>query len=83
MTDEARERERIAALAREMYLEEIERARRMTPEQKLRAGAELFDFASKATLAGIRQQNPDASEEEVRQILRQRLDWARERERSL
>jgi hypothetical protein len=45
----------------------------MTPEEKFRAGQQLFEGACRVTLAGIRNQNPGASEEECREILRQRL----------
>ena len=53
--------------------EDIEQARRMTPAQRLLAGAELFDFACAATKAGIRAQHPGADEATVLRILRQRV----------
>lgn len=62
-----------AALAEELYRERVVRARRMRPEEKLLAGEELFEYACSITMVGIRNQFPDASEEECRQILQQRL----------
>ncbi len=57
----------------ELYREELREARAMPLEQKILAGQQLFEGACRMTLAGIRNQNPDASEEECREILRQRL----------
>ena len=62
-----------AALAEELYRERVLRARRTPPEQKLLAGEELFEYACAITMAGIRNQFPEASEEECREILQQRL----------
>ena len=61
------------ALAEELYRERVLRARRTPPEEKLLAGQRLFEAACEITLAGIRHQFPEASEEECREILRQRL----------
>lgn len=65
--------------------EEIDDARRMTPQQKLEAGGELFDYACLATKAGIRMQHPHASETEILQLLRERVELGErlERERIL
>lgn len=60
-----------------LYREEIREARRLTPEQRLLAGPQLFDSACEMTKAGIRWQHPDADEERVMEILRQRLALAR------
>ena len=68
---------RIAELADELFRERVERARRMTEEQKLLAGPQLFDFACRFTCAGIRHQFPGATEEDVRRILRERLEIGR------
>ena len=38
------------------------------------AGEELFEYACAITLAGIRNQFPDASEEECLRILEERLE---------
>jgi hypothetical protein len=56
--------------------EDIEQARRMTPAQRLLAGAELFEYACAATKAGIRAQHPHADESEVLRLLRERLEIA-------
>lgn len=57
----------------EIYRDRVLRARRMTPEQKLFAGRELFDFGCTFVRAGIQNQNPGASEERVNELLRERL----------
>jgi hypothetical protein len=74
--------EEIRRLADEIYREKIRAARMMTPEQKLLAGAQLFDYACRITLSGIRSQNPDASEERVQEILRERLALAERLEKA-
>ena len=45
----------------------------MAPEEKLLAGEELFDYACSITLAGIREQFPNSTEEEQRRKLEERL----------
>ena len=57
----------------ELYREELREARAMPPDQKVLAGQQLFEGACRITLAGIRNQNPNASEAECLEILRQRL----------
>ena len=52
----------------------------MTLEQRLVQGAELFDYACQASLAGLRAQFPDATQAELQERLRQRLKRARELE---
>ncbi len=64
----------------ELYLEELREARAMDPAAKIRAGQQLFESACRVTLAGIRNQNPDASEEQCLEILRQRLEFQRSME---
>ena len=61
----------------ELYREELIEARAMSPEQKLLAGQQLFEAACRITMAGIRNQFPDASEAQCRAILRQRLEYQR------
>ena len=56
------------------------RARRMTLEQRLVQGTELFDYACQASLAGLRAQFPTATEAELQEHLRQRIRRARELE---
>jgi hypothetical protein len=64
----------------ELYREELRDARRMSPAEKIRAGQSLFESACRITLAGIRNQFPEASDEECREILRQRLKLQRKLE---
>ena len=68
--------ENLAQLRRER----IERARRMPPELKILAGPRLFALAVEAMRAGIRLQNPNATEAEIMAIIRQRLEKKRKRE---
>jgi hypothetical protein len=67
-------------LLESLYRERVLRARRMSPQDKLLAGARLFDYACRVTAAGIRSQHPDADDAKVLELLRQRLAWARRRE---
>jgi hypothetical protein len=55
------------------YRERVLWARRTPPEEKLLAGARLFDLACRIARDGIRHQYPQATEDEVREILAQRL----------
>jgi hypothetical protein len=61
----------------ELHREEIDRARRMSPGDRVLAGLRLFEFASRIAADGIRAQFPDADERRVLEILRQRLALAR------
>jgi hypothetical protein len=61
----------------ELYREEVLEARAMTAEQKFFLGQQLFEAACNFTLAGIRHQNPDASEAECIEMLRKRLELQR------
>ena len=65
-----------------LYREELREARAMSPDAKILAGQQLFEGACRITLAGIRNQNPGASEEQCREILRQRLELQRRLEAS-
>jgi hypothetical protein len=64
----------------ELYREELIEARAMSPEEKLLLGEELFAYACSITLAGIRNQFPDADETEQRRILERRLELQRKLE---
>lgn len=69
-------------LIEELARDEIQHARRMTFAQKFLAGAELFDYACSISIAGIRMQHPQFSEEEVAEELRRRLSISdRQREK--
>lgn len=54
----------------------IRQARETPPAERLMAGARLFDYACAVMMDGIRRQHPDASDEQVQQMVRERLDWA-------
>lgn len=64
----------------ELYREELREARVMPLEQKLLLGEELFAYACSITMAGIRNQFPEADEAERRRILEQRLELQRKLE---
>lgn len=55
------------------WLETIEHARRMRPEDKLTAGGDLFDHECEIALTGIRSRHPGISEADALDILRERL----------
>jgi hypothetical protein len=67
-------------LADDIYRERVLRARRTPIEQKLVAGAELFEYACRVTCDGIRHQNPGIDESRVQEILRERLALRRRME---
>jgi hypothetical protein len=60
-----------------LFRERVLGARAIPPEEKLRAGGELFDDVCERMKAGIRWQFPDADEAAVNEILRHRLEIAR------
>jgi len=53
--------------------EQIERARRMTPDERFREGLALCDRTFRLMQDGIRHQFPQATADEVVRILRERL----------
>ena len=59
------------------FWEEIERFRNVPGGKKMTAGLQLFDAAKLRMLAGIKAEFPGVSDEEARQIRRERLDWLR------
>jgi hypothetical protein len=61
----------------ELYRQELEEARAMSADEKVLAGQRLFEAACRITLAGIRHQFPDASEDRCWEILRERLELQR------
>lgn len=69
-------------LADALYREKYERARRMKPEDRMKAGPELFDYACTITLSALRQQMPGASEAELLAALQRRLAVKRRLEES-
>ena len=60
-----------------LYRDEVLAARVMTPEEKLLAGPQLFDFACRIALDGIRNQFPDVDEQRIHQILAERVELGR------
>lgn len=65
------------ALIDELYRRKVLAARRQPPEEKLLAGIRLFDMACRVMADGIRAEYPDADEQRVQEILRERLRIAR------
>jgi len=55
------------------FRRQVERARRMTVDERFREGLALCDRAFRLMQDGIRHQFPQATPEDVLQILRQRL----------
>lgn len=69
-------------LADALYRERVLRARRTPPEERIMDGPRLFDYACTITLAGLRTENPNATEAELREALRQRLVLAEKLEQA-
>jgi len=69
-------------LGDQLYRDDVLAARAMTPEEKLLAGPQLFDFACRIALDGIRNQFPDVDEQRIRQILAERVELGRRLENS-
>lgn len=63
----------IQELAAEVGMEKIRQARRMSAENKFRAGSELFEEACRWTMAGIAAQHPQMDEVARHLELRRRL----------
>lgn len=64
-------------LTDELFRAEIREARTMSAEDRLLTALRLSDFACSVAAEGIRQQFPDADQEQVRAILEERLALAR------
>lgn len=56
-----------------LYRERVLRARSMAPEDKLLEGVRLFERSCRIMMDGIRSQVPEADDQRVREILRERL----------
>ena len=63
----------IAHDARMTEMAKVRQARRLSPEMKFRAGADLFEEACQWTLAGIAAQFPQHDALQRREILARRL----------
>jgi hypothetical protein len=61
----------------EIYRERVLRARQVPLEQKLLAGARLFDEVCDRMRAGLQDENPEADRATIEELLRQRLDLVR------
>lgn len=57
----------------ESFWQQVERARRMTGDERIREGCALFDRALQLMTDGIRHQFPNATPDEVHRIRRERL----------
>ena len=55
------------------FWEQVDRAKTMSGEQKMRESLELFDRTRQLMLDGLRNQNPQATEPELIQMLYDRL----------
>ncbi len=60
-------------LPNELFIERIERARRTPPDQKMWDGPRLFAEACERMKDGLRYRHPQASEEEIMDLLRHQL----------
>jgi len=66
----------------DIYRERVLRARRTPPEEKLLDGARLFDMSCQIMMDGIRDEHPDADEQQVKDILAERIALLRRLEES-
>ena len=64
-------------LVDQLFLEKVHRARATDPAEKLLDGARLFDLTCRIAMDGIRDRNPNATEEEVRRLLFEQVDRVR------
>jgi hypothetical protein len=72
----------IRELSHAIYWGKIRRARKASFEEKFQAGPQLFDYACGIVSAGIRMQNPGATDEDVERILKERLELQRRLEKA-
>ena len=72
--------QRKTAAERTELQRQIEQVRAMSDEEKLLAGARLFDMACRITIDGIRHEAPGTSEAEALRIISERLRIARRME---
>lgn len=64
-------------LADEIYRERVLRARATPPEQKFLAGARIFEDVCERMAVGLRDENPEADEATIQELLLRRLDLLR------
>jgi hypothetical protein len=60
-----------------LYRERVLRARRAPPEERIMMGPLLFDYACATIMAWLHSENREATDCELRQLLRQRLALTR------
>ena len=65
----------------ELFLDKVRQARNTDPAERFLDGPRLFDYACGIVKWGIRNQFPDASEEEVHRILCERVELNRRLEK--
>lgn len=63
--------------ADDLYWERVEWAREQSVGEKLLAGIELFNLSCEFMRAGIRMQNPAASEQQIEEMIDERLGLGR------
>lgn len=63
-----------------LYWEKVERARKLSPEERMHAGPELFDYACSITMNALREQMPDATEAQLLDKVRERIAIKRQLE---
>ncbi len=69
-------------LITQLYREEVLRARERSIDDKFFAGTRLFELACLFARAGIRKDCPDSDDQQVQEMLKDRLALARRLERS-
>ncbi len=57
----------------DIYRDKVIQARKMSVEQKILAGPQLFEMSCRIMMDGIRDDFPDADEARVREIFEERL----------
>jgi hypothetical protein len=55
----------------------MERLGRLKPEEKVMMAIGMSDFAVQVCAAGIKAQNPNISDEELIEKLRERFEWSK------
>lgn len=63
--------------SRDLFMEEVNRARGQSPGEKIQASIELFELACELALGHVRSKKPNAADEELIEDLRARLTLAR------
>jgi len=56
-------------------IRQIEILKRMSGEDRMRVGFEIYEFARKLAIAGIRYRFPDITEAELKEKLKERYQW--------